>query len=422
VNDFWTSAATFARKSSTHSAAFASCVRLLDQIPVLTSVNPHSLPVKFPKQRLQSTELTIGALEDKASSVRRYAIALLTKLILTHPYGLMHGGLLRIEEWEDRYKTVSAELEQVETKEMERPAVEKDDGGEGEGSDEDDDDDDDDEGGHSDDTETVTGSPSNATPKATPARTPRVRSVPATLDYPCMYSLRGYRSRARSKSVMTPGVSESGDEMSVDGGGLDTMEDDMDDEVPEFDDSEMADPETPARESVRSSRSRSSSVTTAKTVRTPARRSAVPKTHSTAKSSVKKEKKAKKENKGRKSDALDLSALTNEQAALAALESNHILHLKLRKRYYAEGLNFIRQIEGAMEILGQLLGSKNKPEVLEAMEFFRVAHEYQFANAEVQSFCFIKAISKRSCRLASRKCFTSYGQKTITPPMKTATS
>lgn len=92
--------------------------------------------------------------------------------------------------------------------------------------------------------------------------------------------------------------------------------------------------------------------------------------------------KTKKKKKSRKSH-LDISALTDEQVALAALQSSQILHFKLRKRYYAEALNFIRQIEGAMEIIGQLLGSTNKPEVLESIEFFRVAHEYQFVGAEV---------------------------------------
>ena len=60
-----------------------------------------------------------------------------------------------------------------------------------------------------------------------------------------------------------------------------------------------------------------------------------------------KTKKKFKKLKPRKSE-LNMEALTNEQAALAALESNQILHLRLRKRYYAEGLNFIRQVEGAM--------------------------------------------------------------------------
>jgi condensin complex subunit 1 len=109
-----------------------------------------------------------------------------------------------------------------------------------------------------------------------------------------------------------------------------------------------------------------------------------PKTTRTIKRSVKKTPKPKKlrKKKPRKSE-LDMAALTNEQAALAALENNQILHLRLRKKYYAEALNFIRQLEGAMDIMGQLLGSTNKMEALEAMEFFRVVYEYQFDSAEV---------------------------------------
>ena len=36
------------------------------------------------------------------------------------------------------------------------------------------------------------------------------------------------------------------------------------------------------------------------------------------------------------------------------------------------------------EIMCQLLGSTNKAEVLESMEFFRIAWEYQFDGAEVR--------------------------------------
>jgi len=85
----------------------------------------------------------------------------------------------------------------------------------------------------------------------------------------------------------------------------------------------------------------------------------------------------------RRKSQLDVVALSNEQAALAALESTQVLHLRLRKKYYAEALNFIRQINGAMDIMAQLLGSTSKPEVLVAIEFFRVAHEYQFDAAQV---------------------------------------
>lgn len=85
----------------------------------------------------------------------------------------------------------------------------------------------------------------------------------------------------------------------------------------------------------------------------------------------------------RRKSELDMAALTDEQAALAALESNQLLHLRLRKRYYSEALNFIRQVEDASTTTLQLLGSTHKPEVLESMEFFRVAHEYQLDSAQV---------------------------------------
>jgi condensin complex subunit 1 len=91
----------------------------------------------------------------------------------------------------------------------------------------------------------------------------------------------------------------------------------------------------------------------------------------------------KRSNLGPRKSQLDVAALSNEQEALAALQTDEVLHLRLRKKYYAEALNFIRQIEGAMETMCNLLGSTNKPEVLEAIEFFRVAHEYKFLTATV---------------------------------------
>jgi condensin complex subunit 1 len=92
--------------------------------------------------------------------------------------------------------------------------------------------------------------------------------------------------------------------------------------------------------------------------------------------------KSKGKKSGRKSE-LDMAALTDEQAALAALESDQLLHLRLRKRYYSEALNFIRQVEEAAQTIFKLLGSTHKSEVLESMEFFRVAREYQLESAEV---------------------------------------
>ncbi len=106
--------------------------------------------------------------------------------------------------------------------------------------------------------------------------------------------------------------------------------------------------------------------------------------------------KSKGKKSGRKSE-LDMNALTDEQAALAALNSNQLLHLRLRKRYYSEALNFIRQVEEAAQIILKLLGSKHKPEVLESMEFYKVAHEYQLESAEVRLWNTLIIESGRRC-------------------------
>jgi condensin complex subunit 1 len=69
--------------------------------------------------------------------VRRYAIALLTKLILTHPYGVIHGGHLNVHEWEARYHEVRAELTSLEQRPVDEGALveeeEEDEGEEEEG-------------------------------------------------------------------------------------------------------------------------------------------------------------------------------------------------------------------------------------------------------------------------------------------------
>lgn len=71
---------------------------------------------KFPKQRLKSTNAAVAALEDKASTVRKSAVSLLTKLLVTHPYGMMHGGMLQSEIWETEYEAVKTQMQKVEAK------------------------------------------------------------------------------------------------------------------------------------------------------------------------------------------------------------------------------------------------------------------------------------------------------------------
>jgi condensin complex subunit 1 len=72
------------------------------------------LPTKFPAQRLAMTRAAIGMLEDKAAGVRKGAVGLLGRLVVSHPWGMMHGGLLGLGEWEERYRRVREELEGVE--------------------------------------------------------------------------------------------------------------------------------------------------------------------------------------------------------------------------------------------------------------------------------------------------------------------
>ncbi|KAK0449831.1 non-SMC mitotic condensation complex subunit 1-domain-containing protein [Desarmillaria tabescens] len=68
--------------------------------------------------------------------------------------------------------------------------------------------------------------------------------------------------------------------------------------------------------------------------------------------------------------------------ALRLMDEQEVKELRLTKKYYIEGMDFMRHIEEAMVVLCQLLGSTNKPEALEAIGFFQVAYQYKMRNAE----------------------------------------
>ncbi|KAJ7454842.1 non-SMC mitotic condensation complex subunit 1-domain-containing protein [Mycena latifolia] len=242
---------------------------------------------KFPKQRLAVTQAAVGALEDKVATVRKSAAALIVKLLLTHPYGLMYGGMLTLEVWEADYKVLKAELAKIEA------SV-----GDGSGQ-------------------------QDAEDEEAP------------------------KEKKKSKKAK-----RSDNSMDVDGEEEDGGDTEPEDEAEDEDDEEEEE-EDPSAMSVDAEGGEQ---------QTP-----------------KKKKKAPKLQPRKSQIAVDM---TDEQVVLETLETNQLLHLRLRKKYYAEGLNFIRQIEGTMETMEKLLGSKNKPEVLEAIEFFRVAHEYKFAKAD----------------------------------------
>ena len=68
------------------------------------------LETKYPKRRQTATELATRSLEDKSSNVRRNAIKLLGRLMATHPFAVLHGGLLSFRDWNERLETCEAEL------------------------------------------------------------------------------------------------------------------------------------------------------------------------------------------------------------------------------------------------------------------------------------------------------------------------
>jgi condensin complex subunit 1 len=76
---------------------------------------------------------------------------------------------------------------------------------------------------------------------------------------------------------------------------------------------------------------------------------------------------------------LDVASLEAEQSTL---NPELVQRLRLTKKYYADALKFINQLEKAIPQLCILLVSTTKSEVLESMKFFRTAYEYNIQGAE----------------------------------------
>ncbi|KAJ9648684.1 condensin complex non-SMC subunit Cnd1 [Coniosporium tulheliwenetii] len=73
------------------------------------------------------------------------------------------------------------------------------------------------------------------------------------------------------------------------------------------------------------------------------------------------------------------AAVEKAQAEAATAEALH--KLQLTRRYYTEALRFITVLDAAAPTVTQLLSSKNKSEVIEAMDFFVVADAYKLGSA-----------------------------------------
>lgn len=86
----------------------------------------------------------------------------------------------------------------------------------------------------------------------------------------------------------------------------------------------------------------------------------------------------------------DPSQMTDEEKAAViqkaqqeAATSEAIEKLTLTKRYYTEALKFIDVLHDATETICQLLGAKNKSEVIEAMDYFEVGDAYNIEQNKV---------------------------------------
>lgn len=82
---------------------------LIAWTPLITS-----LPAKFPKRRQRICDLCVRSLEDKSSHVRRNVIKLLSKLVSTHPFALLHGGQLSYPEWHERLEAVTTQINNLQ--------------------------------------------------------------------------------------------------------------------------------------------------------------------------------------------------------------------------------------------------------------------------------------------------------------------
>lgn len=228
---------------------------------------------RFADARLQLTSLVVRSLEDKTSTVRKNCIALLVKLILTHPYGALHGGELDLTKFQEGYEKVCAELAP-----MEAPSQE-------------------------------------------------------VLDAMA-------HDNEEAVADEEEGEAEAGTSQVKKEQGSDV------EESSDKDGEESSDEDEP-RESRKAK----------------------------AKAAKAQQAKRRKSSMGRKSDV----AINK---AFAAIDQDKLTKLRLTQRYYSDALTFITALERAVPLIEKLLASKVKSEVLESMEFFKVAYEYKLESAE----------------------------------------
>ncbi|GCE97941.1 condensin complex subunit [Zygosaccharomyces mellis] len=65
---------------------------------------------KFNKNRSKFAKLAVSSLQDKSSLVRRNTVKLLSKVLLKHPFGAMHGTQLKLSTWQKYHASAQMKL------------------------------------------------------------------------------------------------------------------------------------------------------------------------------------------------------------------------------------------------------------------------------------------------------------------------
>ena len=91
-----------------------------------------------------------------------------------------------------------------------------------------------------------------------------------------------------------------------------------------------------------------------------------------------------------------------QEDALQPQQANEeaITLLRLNRTYHLDAINFIKTIHEASENICQLLSSRNKSEVTEAMDFFKTVDAYRIETAQVSSLRMRQIL----CALYLQKC------------------
>ena len=233
---------------------------------------------RFAADRLRLTSLAVRSLEDKTSTVRKNCIGILSKLILTHPYGALHGGELEMSKFQEGYEKTVSELAPMEApSQAVLNAMSEENDGEEDASEED--------------------------------RHMELKKSPKT------------NFKVKREELSDNDVSDGNSDFSDK------------DKPPEV---------------------RKAKATTAQA----------------------------EQQEGRSLEAPRTSSFAMEQA-FARLDHDQLTKLRLTKRYYSDALTFITELEKAVPQIEKLLASKVRSEVLESMDFFKVAYEYKIESAEV---------------------------------------